>query len=142
MQPAPFEERIELILQNDDRYHRDSYYFVREALDHTQKAFLKASNTPAHHVTAQQLLHGLREYALQRFGPMTLALLAEWGIRRTEDVGEIVYNMVDCGLLAKTESDRREDFRDGYDFHKVFSEPFKPSPPQSSLASQVKPTQV
>ena len=58
---------------------------------------------------------------------MTLTVLEEWGIKCCEDFGEIVFNMVENKLLAKTEQDSREDFRNGYDFHDAFRKPFLPS---------------
>jgi uncharacterized repeat protein (TIGR04138 family) len=38
-----------------------------------------------------------------------------WGINRTADFGEIIFNLIDAELLSKTESDRREDFHDVLD---------------------------
>jgi uncharacterized repeat protein (TIGR04138 family) len=53
-------------------------------------------------------------------------VLAEWGVRNSEDFGEIVFNMVDVGLLAKTEKDSRADFQNAYDFFDAFRRPFMP----------------
>ena len=58
---------------------------------------------------------------------MVVTVLAEWGIRNCKDFGEIVFNMVETGLLAKTERDSREDFQNGYDFTDAFRKPFWPS---------------
>src|SRR2546426_8536168 len=127
MQAANFEELIEPILAKDARYHRDAYLFLREALDHTRKTVGRPRKSEVGHVTGQELLAGIREYALQQFGPMTLTVLEEWGIKRCEDFGELVFNMVENKLLAKTEQDSREDFRNGYDFHDAFRKPFLPS---------------
>ena len=128
MQAASFEEAIEQIAAQDLRYNREAYFFLREALDHTHKITGKPPKKNAvRHVSGQELLNGVREYALQQFGPMTLTVLEEWGIKRCEDFGEIVFNMVENKLLAKTEQDSREDFRNGYDFHDAFRKPFLPS---------------
>ena len=137
MQEAnPFEERLELVLAKDSRYHRDAYYFIRDALDHTQKAIVKENRGQQRHVTGQELLSGIREYALSQFGPMTLTLFEEWGIRSCEDFGEIVFNLVDIKLLAKTDNDSREHFRGGYDFEEAFRKPFLPD---SKLTPPAKP---
>lgn len=136
MHEATFEEGVALILTRDARYHRDGYAFVREALDFTQKAVLKENEGKARHVTGQELLIGIRDFALQQFGPMTLTVLEEWGIKRCEDFGEIVFNMVEIGLLAKTDKDSREDFQGGYDFPEAFRKPFLPT---SKLAPESKP---
>jgi uncharacterized repeat protein (TIGR04138 family) len=126
MHEATFEEGLELILQKDQRYQRDAYLFVREALDYTQKAIIKENRGHLRHVTGQELLGGIRDYALSQFGPMTITVLDEWGIRNCQDFGEIVFNMVEVGLLAKTEKDSRDDFQEGYDFFEAFQKPFLP----------------
>lgn len=126
MQETNFEESLETILKKDIRYHRDAYFFVREALDHTQKHVAKSMKNKVRHITGQELLGGIRESALEQFGPMALTVLHEWGIRRCEDFGEIVFNMVENSLLAKTEEDRREDFSGGYDFEEAFRKPYLP----------------
>lgn len=125
MHEASDEERLELILAKDSRYPRDAYLFVREALDYTQKAVLRERRlTP--HVTGQELLAGIRDFSLAQFGPMAITVLQEWGINKGEDFGEIVFNMVEAGLLAKTDKDSRDDFRGGYDFQEAFRKPFLP----------------
>jgi len=126
MQEVNFDEVLDQILARDPRYSRDAYVFVREALDFTQKLFLKENPQRHPHVTGQELLDGIRQFALQQFGPMAATLLEEWGVRHCRDFGEIVFNMVEFGLLAKTESDTREDFRNGYDFTDAFRKPFWP----------------
>ena len=128
MQAASFEEAIEQIAARDRRYHREAYFFLREALDHTQKMIGKLpKKNEVRHVSGQELLNGIREYALQQFGPMTLSVFEEWGVTCCMDFGEIVFNMVETKLLAKTEQDSREDFRNGYYFHDAFRKPFLPS---------------
>jgi len=123
MHEISFEEAVQLILAKDSRYHRDAYEFVRDALDHTKKT----AGKKALHVTGQQLLEGIRELGLSRFGPMAVTVFEEWGIRDCKDFGEIVFNLVDNGVLAKTENDRRADFANGYDFWEAFRKPFLPS---------------
>ena len=126
MQVTTFEEVLEKIIDRDPRYHRDAYHFLREALDFTQKKAGKVPKDEIRHVTGQTLLVGIREYALNEFGPMTLTVFEEWGVRTCEDFGEIVFNMVESGLLAKTEEDSRADFKNGYDFAEAFRQPFLP----------------
>ncbi|HTD65348.1 MAG TPA: Minf_1886 family protein [Candidatus Limnocylindria bacterium] len=130
-----FDEVLEKIVAKDPRYTREAYIFVREALDHTQKIIGKPSRDDVpRHVSGQQLLGGIREYALQQYGPMALTVLNECGIRCCEDFGEIVFNMVENSLLAKTEQDSREDFKGGYDFEEAFRKPFTPSRRSVSIA--------
>jgi uncharacterized repeat protein (TIGR04138 family) len=136
MQEINFDEAVELILVRDPRYAREAYTFVREALDFTQKLIGRENRGAIRHVSGQELLDGIRQLALQQFGPMAMTVLEEWGVRNCRDFGEIVFNMVEIGLLAKTEKDSREDFAGGYDFTDAFCKPFWP---QSKLKAEDKP---
>jgi uncharacterized repeat protein (TIGR04138 family) len=152
MNTANFDEALDQIVQKDTRYHRDAYLFVREALDHTQKLVNKGAKSEpraateelaegkVRHVSGQELLAGIRSYALEQFGPMTLTVLNEWGVRRCEDFGELVFNMVENHLLAKTKKDSREDFKDGYDFDEAFRQPFLPADKSAAPKAEPKPT--
>jgi uncharacterized repeat protein (TIGR04138 family) len=140
MQQISFEEVVEQIVAKDKRYQRDAYQFVREALEHTRRIMDRENKEPKtskrgvkeeQHVTGQQLLSGVRELALECFGPMAMTLLEEWGIRTCQDVGEIVFTMVEHKLLKKTDKDSRADFEQGYDFFETFRKPYLP---QSKLA--------
>jgi uncharacterized repeat protein (TIGR04138 family) len=141
MQEISFEQALAEIQAKDPRYQREAYFFVREALDHTQKAVAKDARGRIRHVTGQELLGGIRDFALQQFGPMAKTLLEEWGVRSGADFGEIVFNMVEVGWLAKTEKDSRADFQDGYDFDEAFVKPFLPSSKQAVQTRAVKPAQ-
>jgi len=85
------------------------------------------------HVSGQELLEGLRRFALDQFGPMAKTVFDHWGVRRCEDFGEIVFNMVEKGILGKTDQDSREDFRGGFDFEEAFVKPFQPSARRDTL---------
>lgn len=127
MQEPSFEEALDKIQARDSRFHREAYLFVREALDHTQKHVGKDNRGRIRHVSGQELLEGIRDYAQQQFGPMAMMVLEEWGVRSCQDFGEIVFNMVEINLLAKTERDSRSDFAQGYDFYEAFRRPYLPS---------------
>src|SRR5437016_4511156 len=139
MQAPSFEDGVEQIVTRDPRYHRDAYFFVREALDHTQNMSGKTpKKEEVRHVSGQELLNGIREYALQQFGPMTLTVLEAWEVKCCEDFGELVFNMVETRLLAKTERDSRDDFKNGYDFHEAFRKPYLPSRKISAPIAETK----
>ena len=103
-----YERTLDTVLTRDARYHRDAYFFVQAALDFYQRRH--RSGRRAEHVTGADLLCGIRELALDEYGPLAHLVLNHWGLLRGEDVGEIVYNLIDAGLMTKTEEDRREDF--------------------------------
>jgi uncharacterized repeat protein (TIGR04138 family) len=127
MQKHGFEESLKRIIEEDSRYPKEAYVFLRLALNFTIKAMQKPSSGPARHITGQELLEGIRRYTLQEFGPISRTVLAEWGITRTEDFGSLVFNLVRHGLLGKTDQDKIEDFSNGYSFQEAFTKPFLPA---------------
>jgi len=137
MHELNFDLKVDQILVRDLRYRREAYVFVREALDFTQKLISRENRRKIRHVTGQELLDGIRQFALKEFGPMSATVLEEWGITNCPDFGEIVFNMVDAGLLASTEHDRREDFQTGYDFTTAFRKPFLPKDKQDGEKTEV-----
>ena len=110
-----FYKRFAGITEKDTRYKPDAYEFVLQALWFTQ-AKLKRTG----HVTARELLEGIREYGLEQYGPMAKTVFKHWGIKTTQDFGEIVFSMVKNNLLHKTEEDSLDDFRDVYNFEIAF----------------------
>lgn len=127
MQSRTFEEAMSLILKEDIRYPLEAYVFLRLALDFTIRTMNKPAKGPARHISGQELLDGIRLYALQEFGPIARTVLDTWGITRTEDFGNLVFNLVNHGVLGKTDQDKIEDFANGYSFQNAFTEPFLPA---------------
>jgi uncharacterized repeat protein (TIGR04138 family) len=115
-----FEAIVEDICGKDSRYREDAYVFVMEALAYTQKKFKRPK-----HVKGEEMLQGMRELLLNKFGPMTMTVLNHWGIKRTEDFGNVVFNLVENRILSKTEDDNIEEFKDGYDFGEVFDSGYR-----------------
>lgn len=120
-------ETLKKIYAEDSRYDMEAYVFMREALDYTIKTLKKPDKGPERHISGEELLEGIRQYALQEFGPIALKVLNTWGIKSTEDFGEVVFNLVNAGELGKTEEDKREDFKNSYDFQEAFEIPFLPN---------------
>jgi len=110
-----FYKKVEGIVEKDRRYLPDVYEFVMQALLLTQKQLKREG-----HLTARELLEGIRELGLNQYGPMVKTVFNRWGVNTTEDFGEIVFNMVENGLMGKTDNDSREDFRGVYDFDEAF----------------------
>jgi uncharacterized repeat protein (TIGR04138 family) len=132
MDEIAFMEAVRKLYESDSRFHPDAYVFVRHGLDYTVKRLGK-QRAPKRHVTGKELLDGIREHALQQFGPITMTVLRSWGISQTRDFGDIVFNLVNAGILGKTEDDRKEDFDDGYDFESAFVRPFEPRKPAADI---------
>jgi len=114
------EEMLDEVLGADPRYARDAYVFVSEALGYKVQRSGRAG-----HVSGRELCDGLAELALSQFGRLARSVLVSWGVRSSEDIGEIVFNLVDVGLLRKTDEDRREDFVDALDFDEAFDRGFE-----------------
>jgi uncharacterized repeat protein (TIGR04138 family) len=128
MQEHEFSEVIELIRKENPRFGKGAYVFVRQALDHTlRRREEKKVKAVSRHVSGQELLEGIREFALDQYGPLAGTLLAEWNVAECRHFGEIVFQLVDYGVLGKTDDDKLEDFCDGYDFDQAFAEPFRPT---------------
>jgi uncharacterized repeat protein (TIGR04138 family) len=132
------------LLARDRRYKLDAYLFVLEALAYGQENLGMGAEPPAEdlepaaeatgrgrgrprrrqperHVSGQELCEAARRYALQQYGYLAPTVLGSWGVQRTADFGEIVFNMIEIGQMRKTRRDKREDFHDVYDFNDAFS---------------------
>ncbi len=111
------------------RFHLDAFRFTADAVTHTVRLLKKErAPTDERQISGQELLDGFRRLALEQYGPLTRDVLADWGLNRTEDVGEIVFLMVENRLLGASERDSRSDFEAGYDFDDAFVKPFEPDP--------------
>jgi len=106
-----FHSVVEVISRQDSRYKPDAYEFVLDALYFTQKELKKSG-----HINGKELLEGIRVFALKQYGPMARTVFSHWGISKTDDFGNIVFNMISKKLLSKTETDTIEDFNSVYEF--------------------------
>lgn len=121
---------MDTIVSMDGRYDREAYAFVRDALDFTLKQRKKNSKEEApRHVSGQELLEGVRQFAVREFGPMVMAVFSYWGIHQCEDFGAIVFNLISTGIFGKSDRDSINDFKDGFDFVEAFVQPFQPPMP-------------
>jgi len=121
-----FSETVEQICEQDLRYSSDAYHFVQEGLNHTLKSLKRGGQHAHRHVSGQELLHGLREFALKEYGPMSKAVLNEWGIKTTDDIGQIVFDLVNASVLGKNDTDSPNDFKNVFTFDDAFVKPFVP----------------
>jgi uncharacterized repeat protein (TIGR04138 family) len=114
-----FEEDLRQILEKDKRYHREAYLFVFEALEYTLEKL-----DQRRHVTGRELLEGIKEFLHERYGLLALGLLERWGIKSTKDFGHVVFNLVNNGLMSKTEEDSVEDFEGVFSLRKALFDTF------------------
>ena len=112
---ATLEQAFEQIRERDGRYQERGYLFVLAAREFAQ------GRLPARrHLSGIELAWACRDFALEQFGLLAPSVLEYWGITRTEDLGRIVFMLIDVGLLARQDSDRLEDFEGVYGFDEVF----------------------
>ena len=115
-----FLSKIEKVMEENDQYKFEAYSFVMAALHHTVSKLPKSR-----HITGQELLHGIKDYVLEQFGPMARTVLNYWGIFETVDFGKIVFALVEVGILRKQPEDKIEDFEKVYDFKQAFDRGYK-----------------
>ncbi|MDG2014067.1 MAG: hypothetical protein P8J33_11205 [Pirellulaceae bacterium] len=134
------------LLDRDTRYPLEAYIFVREGLAYASNVLNLGNETVAEepdlqleldatqedltphkerHLTGQELCDAIRVYAINEFGYMARLVLEKWGITQTQDFGNIVYNMIEVGLMKKSTNDCREHFDDVYDFANAFERDYE-----------------
>ncbi|MDZ7816596.1 MAG: Minf_1886 family protein [Planctomycetota bacterium] len=112
-----FATKMKSILEKDDRYDLRAYALVNEAL---ARAIEKRGKRE--HISAKNLVEGFSEAALDRYGNMARMVLEEWGVYRSDDIGEIVFNLVDAGIFARQNTDSKLDFIGLLNFTSAFDE--------------------
>ncbi len=126
MQAMQFEKSVVAILKRDKRFDAHAYFFLKEALDFTLKRVAEGNAGKARHVSGPELLLGFRDFSLEQFGPMASTLMNEWGVRKCQDVGDMVFHLIEEQVFGKQESDQREDFSEAFDFEEELVKPFLP----------------
>ena len=126
MQKIRFEEAVKIIRERDGRFDADAYLFLRDALDHTVKELRSDEMEEHRHVTGPELLHGTTEYALKEYGPMALTVLESWGITSGNDIGGMVFQLIEVGAFGQSPDDSPNDFMDVIDLEKELTQPYRP----------------
>jgi len=117
-----FAFKINGIIKKDNRYDPEAYAFTMSALHYTLSGLKKHK-----HINGIEFLEGIRRYAIEQYGPMVRTVFEHWGIKTTEDFGEIVFNLIETGLMKKTNEDTKENFKNIYNFKSAFDRPYKRS---------------
>jgi uncharacterized repeat protein (TIGR04138 family) len=124
--------KLDELVRRDPRYAYEAYEFVFSALAHTQQMLGRVpppEGTVApeqdYHVSGPQLLEGVRDLAQKEFGLMARTVFRMWGVNCTDDVGELVFNLVHAGLMSKTDADNRADFHAVYDLDEALVRDFR-----------------
>lgn len=129
-----FNAKLEEVVLKDPRYAYEAYEFLFKSLQFTQKMLGREPPEDAenlanvdrrHHVSGPELLEGIRVLALREFGMLARTVFHLWGIDRTDDFGEIVFNLVNAELMSKTAEDNRRDFHGVYDLDEALVNGFR-----------------
>jgi uncharacterized repeat protein (TIGR04138 family) len=96
-------------------YPPSAYILVLKAIK--AATFSVASGS---HVPARDVVEAFRTVARLEYGADALSKLAEMQIRTTEDIGKLVFALVDAGRLGVSQEDTLEAFIDIYDFKQEF----------------------
>ena len=120
------------LLEEDKRFKLEAYQFIRESLQYAHEHLDEIGGDTSQqnpdepkHLTGQQLCEACRLYAIEQYGYLAGVVLASWGLHSTSDFGELVYNLIRIEQMRKSDSDRREDFDDVYDFRDAFEPNFE-----------------
>ncbi len=109
------EDILARLREKNPRYTDAAYVFLLSALqnkiDHLDEP---------RHITGRELAEGCRDLAIDQYGPMARTVLEHWGVHSTQDMGSIVFALIDCGVLIKQDSDNQEDFQEVFDFEEAF----------------------
>ena len=113
--------RIEELVRRDPRYAPEAYDFVYDALAYSAKRLGRSRPDAAdpeetdEHVSAAEFFQGVRELAVREFGLMAPTVFRAWGVRRTDDFGEIIRNLIDAGLVDPAAADDQGSFHEVID---------------------------
>lgn len=105
-------DRIRL---REPRFDERAYLFVLAGLEYCQQRL-----PDRRHLTGRELAVGCRDLALERYGVLARVVLEHWGLRSSADLGDIVFTLVELGLLVSQPNDSKEDFADVFDFTDAF----------------------
>lgn len=117
-------DRIRL---REARFDERAYLFVLAALEFVQQRLPERR-----HLNGRELAEGCRDLALARYGVLARVVLEHWGLRTSADIGEVVFTLVDTGLLMSQPQDTKDDFHDVFDFDAAFDRDY---PWNAELAS-------
>lgn len=106
---------MDMIRLREQRFHEHAYLFVLAALEYHQ-----AKLATRRHIDGRELALACRDLAIERYGVLARSVLAHWGIRSSADIGDVVFALVDLGLLMSQPTDTRHDFVDVFDFDGAF----------------------
>ena len=134
-QETLFRDAVDALRERGARYAREAYVFVVAALGETVRALPaeRLADAERRHLSGQELTDGVIRTAREEFGPLAPMVFREWGVRSTEDVGEIVFDLVEAGQLSARPEDTRADFAGGVELLAALAEPAPTQAPRGPI---------
>ena len=107
------------IVAKDHRYNARAYALLMDVINYLSEEL------ETKHMDAGFILDEFRERTLDQYGPLSYTVLTEWGVERCEDIGEMMFNLVESKRVNKDDSDSPEAFVGRYDFEEAFKGPYE-----------------
>ena len=102
-------DEVEDYLKENKQYDAWAYAFMYNSLSHAAKIF-GMRRDKENHITAAQLSEAICSLAIKEFGFLAQTVMKQWRVKTTEDIGEIVYILVQCKMMRQSEKDKKADF--------------------------------
>ena len=123
------------LCREDSRFAYEAYEFVCDAVTFTQDrlgratrneraAEAKRKRSDESHVSGAELARGACDLAIREFGMMAPVVFKQWGVKTTDDIGEIVFKLIKAEQLSKSDRDDVGDFRALFDLHQALADGF------------------
>ena len=121
------------ILKRDRRYKIESYRFVNTVLNQAARRLERGTasilqETPPEAeslIGPADLCRAVRDSALENFGFLARTVLSEMGIKKTQDIGQIIFNLSETGQVRLYDDDRPENFADLFDLGEELDRGFR-----------------
>ena len=118
MEEIDFEsDSFDDIVAKDNRYDGRAYALLMDVVHYLGK--------DGKHMSAAEIMDEFRETALDQFGPLAYRVLTEWGLKSCEDIGEMMFNLLEFHRVRRDSDDLPESFLGGYDFEEAFLGPYQ-----------------
>ena len=111
-------DSFEDVVARDSRYNARAYALLTDVVHYL-------SGEDGKHCSGEDIMDEFKERALDQYGPLTYTVLTEWGLACTEDIGEMMFNLVDAHRIGRDENDTADAFANGYSFKEAFLAPYQ-----------------
>lgn len=124
------EQKLYEVIRKDARYPYEAYEFLCDAVSFTQDLLERTPRDEDdpdtdYHVSGAELIRGACELAVIEFGMMAPVVFRQWNILKTDDMGNIVFNLIRGERLSKSDRDEPDDFHELFDIEQILRDGFE-----------------